>query len=885
MAQERRAPAGEGPLLIMDGAGTVCRWSARAERVFGRSRAEAVGRPAVWATSTCDAALRVRPYVDDGARWPAEAEATSGTGEAGETGGAAGALCWTVELAEAGEGGDGPEERAWDAAVLDALFGQSPVGLHILDTDLRVVRADSGTARSAPAGRRFDEVYRLADPAGQEAAARRILATGVPAVERTVRVFADPQRTRERLYAVSCFRLHDRADGRVLGLAVVAVDRTERERAKALADLLATARDRVGRSLDTVATCQDLAQTLAPGFADRVEVEIADTVVHGAQPPVPGGAQAPLLRCAAAVGTPLHDRAPARGAPSAGAAGAAAAEPAEDGGADTAAGKAARAGASEGSEADAGSLSDAGAGPAAGYGGAGAGDAAAGVGAVTDEEGAVTPAGAGGVSGAWPAARPCGERAGEARVLRRAGPEARALDDLQPHLADLRGSGSRTEGGKPVPPGTHTLLVVPLALRGGALGLLHLYRTGASEPFTRDEVATAVEIAAHAALAVDNARRYAHERALAATVQRRLLPQRADDPPLGVRTAHAYRPGPAGGGAWYDVIPLSGACSAFVVGEVAGDGIHAATAMGQVRTAVRAFATLGIEPDELLARVDEVVAQLAAERRALPAHDPLRAEPLTVACVYAVHDAGDGLCTVARGGGADPWLAAPGGPFAPLGAPEGPVLGDLDIAPFASLTVELAEGSALVLSASPAARVRPVLGSFTASDSVRAICEALARDARGDSGGHGNSGENAADGDGSDAVFLAAETTALPADTTVSWRLDPDEQAPARARSLAVDWLAGRVGGEAAFGAELVVSELVTNAVRYGVPPLTLRLILGRVLTVEVKDASPTTPHLRHARTHDEGGRGLFIIAQLADRWGTRRTPQGKTIWAEMSRG
>ncbi|GAA3717001.1 SpoIIE family protein phosphatase [Streptomyces tremellae] len=865
MTQERRAPEGEGPLLVMDGAGTVRRWSARAERVFGRSRAEAVGRPAVWATSTYARALRVRPYADGAARRPRTAGATGGTGGTGatggtggtdEAGGTAGALCWTVELAD----GDRPEEGAWDAAVLDALFGQAPVGLHILDTDLRVVRADGGTGRSrgggegALVGRRFDEVYRLVDPAGQEAVARRILATGVPAVERTVRVFADPERTRERLYAVSCFRLHDRVDGRVLGLAVVVVDRTERERAKALADLLATARDRVGRSLDTVATCQDLAETLAPGFADRVEVEIADTVVHGAQPPVPAGGQAPLLRCAAVLGTPVHGPAPDRDA--LGDRGAGTARP----------GPGVLDGAAHGDAADTGAVAYGSPVPPADVGTGGTTGVDAAEDGTADESGGAWGSPEGEAS---PPARPCGERAGEARVLRGPSPETRALDDLEPHLVDLRGGGPRTEGGKLVPPGAHTLLVVPLALRGGALGLLHLYRTGASEPFTRDEVATAVEIAAHAALAVDNARRYAHERALAATVQRRLLPQRAADSPLGVRTAHAYRPGPAGGGAWFDVIPLAGACSAFVVGEVAGDGIHAATAMGQVRTAVRAFATLGIEPDELLARVDEVVAQLAAERRALPAHDPLRAEPLTVACVYAVYDAGDGLCTVARGGGADPWLAGPGGPFSPLGAPEGPLLGDLDVAPFASLTVELAEGSTLVLSASPAARIRPVLGTRTASDSVRAICDALARDAR---------------GDGSDAVFLAAGTTALPADTTVSWRLGLDEQAPARARSLAVDWLAGRVGGEAAFGAELVVSELVTNAVRYGVPPLTLRLILGRVLTVEVKDASPTTPHLRHARTHDEGGRGLFIIAQLADRWGTRRTPQGKTIWAEMSR-
>jgi anti-sigma regulatory factor (Ser/Thr protein kinase) len=425
---------------------------------------------------------------------------------------------------------------------------------------------------------------------------------------------------------------------------------------------------------------------------------------------------------------------------------------------------------------------------------------------------------------------------------------------------------------KRIPAGTHSVLVVPLCLRGGALGLLTLYRVGESQPFHPDEAATVMEIGAHAALAVDNARRYAHERALAATVQRRLLPQPETDAPLGVRTAHTCLPGSVGGGAWYDVIPLSGACSAFVAGEVAGDGIHAATAMGQVRTAVRAFAALGIEPDELLARLDETVSQLAAERRALPAHDPLRDEPLTVACVYAAYDAGDGACTAARAGGADPWLAGPDGVFMPFGAPDGPSLGDADVAPFACVTVQLSENSTLVMPASATAEVGPALGGGTGAGPLQEVCDRLAF--AGDLGRPGG-----------DTVLLAARTTALPANATVSWPLDIDEQTPARARTLAGEWLSDRIGTEAGFAAELIVSELVTNAVRYGTPPMSLRLILGRVLTIEVKDASPTSPHLRHARTLDEGGRGLFIVSQLTDRWGTRRSPQGKTIWAETSRG
>ncbi|MCA1222131.1 SpoIIE family protein phosphatase [Streptomyces sp. 8L] len=824
MAKERSGPPGDEPLLVVDGAGTVRRWSERAQRVFGLSDAEALGRSVVWATSSREVALRVRPRLADGKEDVPDVQDARGAAVGMAAGGRAGVpLYWTVELA-ADEPAE-PESVVWDEAVLEALFGQSPVGLHVLDTDLRVVSVSSGTSatRERPpggfTGRRFDEVYRLADPAAQEAVARQILATGVPAVERTVRGYEDEERTRERLYSVSGFRLHG-ADGRVLGLALVVVDRTERERAKVLAELLATERESVGRTLDVVATCQDLADTLAPGFADRAEVEIADSVVRGAEPPSPDSVSPPLLRCAAVAGVPLE------------------------------AGGTACAGDRGGPSRDADAPSP----PKAPHGG---GVAAGADGAHRTE----LDEGGPGVRG----------RAGEVRSLHGPSPETLALADLQPRLLDLRAGAALPDSAKRAPHGAHSLLVVPLALRGGALGLLTLYRVGRSEPYLTDEVATAVEIAAHAALAVDNARRYAHERALAATVQRRLLPQRSTDPPLGVRTAHTYLPGTAGGGAWYDVIPLSGACSAFVVGEVAGQGIHAATAMGQVRTAVRAFATLGIEPDELLARLDETVSQLAAERRALPAHDQLRDEPLTVACVYAVYDAGDGSCTAARAGGADPWLAGPDGVFTPLGAPEGPALGDPDVAPFASVTTELPEGSTLMMSASPEARVGPILRETTASGSVQDVCDALAL-----------AGDTArADGD---TVFLATRTTGLSADTAVSWPLDLGKQAPARARARAGAWLSERVGGEAAFRAELIVSELVTNAVRYGTPPLSLGLILGRVLTVEVKDASPTSPHLRHARTLDEGGRGLFIVAQMADRWGTRPSPRGKTIWAETSR-
>jgi hypothetical protein len=88
--------------------------------------------------------------------------------------------------------------------------------------------------------------------------------------------------------------------------------------------------------------------------------------------------------------------------------------------------------------------------------------------------------------------------------------------------------------------------------------------------------------------------------------------------------------------------------------------------------------------------------------------------------------------------------------------------------------------------------------------------------------------------------------------------------------------------GELATTTELIVSELVTNATRYATPPLRLQLLRDARLTCEVSDASGTAPRLRHARSMDEGGRGLFPVAEFSHRWGSRYTADGKIIWAEQ---
>ncbi|OIJ87931.1 hypothetical protein BIV25_37575 [Streptomyces sp. MUSC 14] len=133
-----------------------------------------------------------------------------------------------------------------------------------------------------------------------------------------------------------------------------------------------------------------------------------------------------------------------------------------------------------------------------------------------------------------------------------------------------------------------------------------------------------------------------------------------------------------------------------------------------------------------------------------------------------------------------------------------------------------------------------------------------------------------------DVALLVARTRALDTDRVATWDLPCDPEAVAHARAQVPARLDACRLRDAAFTAELVVSELVTNAIRHGQPPIRLRLIRRTALICEVSDGSGTAPHLRRARTYDEGGRGLLLVAQLAQRWGTRHHAGGKTIWAEI---
>ncbi|NBM15690.1 SpoIIE family protein phosphatase [Streptomyces sp. GC420] len=429
--------------------------------------------------------------------------------------------------------------------------------------------------------------------------------------------------------------------------------------------------------------------------------------------------------------------------------------------------------------------------------------------------------------------------------------------------------------------GIHSVMAVPLRARGITLGVAVFSRGEGSAPFGREDLVLAEELAGKAAVSVDNARRYTREHGTALALQRSLLPRRLPGQ-AAVEVASRYLPAgsQAGvGGDWFDVIPLSGTRVALVVGDVVGHGIHASATMGRLRMAVRTLADVDLPPDELLTHLDDLVTHLGSEDEdAIPPSVETAGE-LGATCLYAVYDPVSRRCTVASAGHPPPVVRLPDGTVDLIDVTAGPPLG-IGGMPFESTERVLPEGSLLALytdgliegrDMDPDAGTQALRTALAApAASLEIACTALLSSML---------PERPAD----DVALLIARTRALHADQVAEWDVpaDPEHVAEARLRTSAqlTEWGLDEV----AFVTELVVSELVTNAIRYGAAPVRLRLIRDRTLIIEVSDANSTAPHLRRAQIFDEGGRGLLLVAQLTQSWGTRQTPGGKTIWAEQS--
>ncbi|MEV6532231.1 SpoIIE family protein phosphatase [Streptomyces sp. NPDC051639] len=423
----------------------------------------------------------------------------------------------------------------------------------------------------------------------------------------------------------------------------------------------------------------------------------------------------------------------------------------------------------------------------------------------------------------------------------------------------------------------HSLMIVPIHARGAVLGVAVFFRMGDSVPFEADDLRLAEELVARAALSLDSARRYVREHAAALALQRNLLPGRLDGG-VAVEVASHYVPADTQsgvGGDWFDVIPLSGARVALVVGDVVGHGINAAATMGRLRASVHTLANMDLCPDELLAHLDDTISRLDAEDSGTPGR--VGAEAGTT-CLYAVYDPATRRCTMARAGHPPPVVISPQGrvwvPDLPAGLPLG-----VGPASFEAVDLELPEGCVIAFYSDGLVETRDQdidagirrLGTVLArpdrplDELCTAAFDTLPTRALED-----------------DATLLLARTRSLMPSQIATWDLPHDPVVVAHARALATAQLTGWGLEALTATTELIVSELVTNAVRHGAGSITLRLIRHEVLVCEVTDASDSVPRLRHARPTDEGGRGLFLVAQLSSRRGTRHSSTGKTVWAEQ---
>ncbi|MFC9706416.1 SpoIIE family protein phosphatase [Streptomyces sp. NPDC056943] len=365
-------------------------------------------------------------------------------------------------------------------------------------------------------------------------------------------------------------------------------------------------------------------------------------------------------------------------------------------------------------------------------------------------------------------------------------------------------------------------------------------------------------------------------RETAVTLQRSLLPQELEQPD-DLRIAATYQPGgtdAAVGGDWYDVITLGAGRTALVIGDVMGRGVRAAAVMGQLRTAVRAYARLDLPPHEVLQLLDGLAAEIDASQIAT--------------CVYAIHDPSEGKLVYASAGHLPILVRDEDGTVRRAEDPTGPPLGTGGWL-HASGSIALPPGSTAVLytdglverrrediDEGVAALARALSG---ASGTPQVVCDRLLR-ALGVTAEH----------DDDVAVLVVQHPARQGSDAELfhnaALELLGGVEAAPRARAFASGVLSSwRFPVELRDLGVLATSELVANSLQHGTPPMRLRLRrTDRRLIIEVTDGDDHLPRRRRAETEDEAGRGISIIATIASSWGSRRTPGGgKAVWCEFA--
>lgn len=781
---------------VLDALGSVVGWSPGAQELLGHRPGDVLGRPidALLVDPTAE-----RPVVEDPAAAPHDRRTLRMRHRDGHSVRVSTAV---LPLTHTDSGparllalADAEEIEQWEArqSMLRGLATQSPVGLAIYDTNLRVVWTNSaldeemGPTQYEGLGPdemvTHGEVLTAPYPKTLEETMRRVLTTGEPVTELHYRGRPPVDPEHDHVWSCSYYRLED-PRGTVLGVCEETVDITDRYLAQQRLDLLVRAGGHLGTTLDMARTAREISAVAVPQFADQVTVDLLADVLDGEQPAEGDGSQGRLVRVWEGPGPQPDEQAqegPAQGEPI---------EYAPD------------------------SL------------------------------------------------------------------QARSFTEGGPVLERSAGEGTGDE--RPPPP---SRLAVPLRAEGNTLGVVTFARERDSEPFGEGELSVAGQLAARAAVSIDNARRYTREHAAALMLQRSLLPQKL--PRLtGVELAHRYLPADSMvgvGGDWFDAIALSGARVGLVVGDVVGHGLRAAATMGRLRTSVRVLARLDLAPDDLLARLDDVIHHGVGEQEAarIEGDELLDDEAMGVTCLYAVYDPVSGVCRMASAGHLPPAVVDPAEgsvTFPDLRA--GPPLG-LGNLPFESVEMTLPAGSLLALFTDGLVRGR----GRDLDTGLNALSATLSEHRRPlDELCDGAVAKLLPSSVEDDAALLLVRTRTLGGEQVAAWDLAPDPEEVSRARALAMAQVrAWELDTELLITTELVVSELVTNAIRYASGPIQLRLIRDQTLICEVSDTGHTSPHLRHAGMDDEGGRGLFLIAQLTQRWGTRHSFSGKTIWAEQA--
>ncbi|WP_432086757.1 SpoIIE family protein phosphatase [Streptomyces sp. bgisy095] len=469
-----------------------------------------------------------------------------------------------------------------------------------------------------------------------------------------------------------------------------------------------------------------------------------------------------------------------------------------------------------------------------------------------------------------PAAELCEVRSGGAlaEVLRGVRPVFGDSAAAREALSELLGTDH------PLPGGLRAILA-PLRGRRRVIGAAVFLRRPERAGFEPNDLLVAAQLATHTALGIDKAVLYGREAYIADELQRTMLPDSLPQP-TGVRLASRYLPAAETarvGGDWYDAIPLPGSRVALVVGDVMGHSMTSAAIMGQLRTTAQTLAGLDLPPQEVLHHLDEQAQRLGENRMAT--------------CMYAVYDPVSHRITVANAGHPPPILLHLGGRAEVLRVPPGAPIGVGGV-DFEAVELDAPAGATLLLYTDGLveSRLRDV---WTGIEQLR---ERLAATAQLTGPDHSPPLEALCDdvldmlgpGDRDDDIaLLAARFDGIAPSDVAYWFLDPEDAAPGRARRLARRALARWDLEELTDSVELLISEVVTNAVRYAERPVTLRLLRTDVLRCEVGDDSPQLPRQRRARDTDEGGRGLFLVNRLARRWGATRLSGGKVVWFELA--